>query len=69
VKRKAIRHLGPGKRRAAMRKLRAIPSEKRAAASRENGKQNKGGGRPPGPQPWKALGISRQWWYDKRRKG
>ena len=27
-----------------------------------------GGGRPKGPQPWKALGISRQAWYSRERR-
>lgn len=26
------------------------------------------GGHPKGPQPWKALGISRQAWYQQRAR-
>lgn len=43
----------------------AAATKKQAVASRRNGKR---GGRPKGPQPWLALGISRQTWYARKRK-
>jgi hypothetical protein len=29
---------------------------------------NRGRGRPRGPQPWKALGITKQAWYKRRKR-
>jgi hypothetical protein len=52
--------------------LGSVKSEKKAKASRENimraKSEGKTGGRPAGPQPWKALGISRQAWYARKGK-
>jgi hypothetical protein len=53
----------------AARALRAIPSERRTQASRDNGAKGEHPGRAPGPQPWVALGISRQAWHQRQAKG
>ncbi len=41
-------------------------SPAKAKAAKAN--RAKGGGRKRGPQPWLALGITRQAWYARKRK-